>query len=64
MVDVILSKVVHIDTPMLKNPGSMGGTEVAMKKDFIKIVKRWCGDTNSFIDSYKGICHKLGKFLK
>jgi hypothetical protein len=29
---------------MPNNTGSKGGTEVATKKDFIEIVKRWFGD--------------------
>ena len=31
---------------MPNNTGSKGGTEVATKKDFIEIVKRWCGDSS------------------
>ena len=31
---------------MPNNTESKGGTEVAMKKDFIEIVKRWCGDSS------------------
>ena len=30
---------------MLNNTRSKGGTEVATKKDFIEIVKRWCSDS-------------------